>query len=187
MGVPRSQIRLNSCVNRPRIVKRKLIDINASLDNENATEVKLKAFSSKGENWVEFAVSLFTASEANGGVKHSVKRSGRTIYKSEHWTDKSKRHRQQKIVVAIAMRPLKVREFIKMPCNITITRYAPRKLDRFDNLPMSVKYILDSICEQITGDYVAGRADSHEQLSVTYDQVVSKQYFIKVKIENKSI
>jgi len=159
-------------------------NINVATHHENSIASPLRAFSSKGENWVEFGAPIFTASEANGGPKRAVKRSGRTVYKTEHWTAKHKRHKQQKLVVALKLRMLRVRDVIEMPCRITITRYAPKKLDRFDNLPMSVKYILDSICEAITGDYVPGRADGHEGLEVIYDQVISREYFIKVRIEN---
>ena len=91
-------------------------------------------------------------------------------------------HRLQKGSVALLLRPM--RHGLRMPCHITLTRYAPRKLDRFDNLPMSMKYILDSICEIITNDFTPGRADSHEGLQVSYDQVTSKEYGVKVRIQN---
>ena len=84
--------------------------------------------------------------------------------------------------MALILRPNA--KHIAMPCHVTLTRYAPRKLDRFDNLPMSMKYILDAVCEVITGDYIPGRADSHEGLTVAYEQVISKDYGVKIRIQN---
>lgn len=150
--------------------------------HKNATEVKLKRFSQVGDGWVEFTLPILTVSEANGGVKKSYKSKGKTCYKTEHWSDKYRRHKLQKGSVALMLRP--IRKDLHMPCHITLTRYAPRKLDQFDNLPMSMKYILDSICEIITDDFTPGRADSHEGLKVFYEQVVCKEYGVKVRIEN---
>lgn len=124
---------------------------------------------------------IVTVSEANGGAKKAYKRNGQTCYKPEHWSDKSRRHKLQKGSVALLLRPH--RDGLSLPCKITLTRFAPRKLDKFDNLPMSMKYILDSICEIITNDYVPGRADSHEGLDVVYDQVISSHYGVKVRIQ----
>ena len=174
----------NSCRNTARIDDNGSSNINVAPTAKKSTEAILKPFSLKAENFVEFGVNLYTASEANGGPKRSIKRFGRVVRRGEHWTDKHRRHKHQKLVISLAMRPLRVREFIKIPCSITITRYASKNLDKFDNLPMSLKYVLDSICEQITGDLVPGRADSHEGLSVKYDQVISNQYFVKVRIDN---
>lgn len=61
-----------------------------------------------------------------------------------------------------------------------MTRHAPKKLDRHDNLPMSLKYILDACCAVITNDYRPGRADDDENIQVTYNQVISKQYAVKI-------
>jgi hypothetical protein len=135
------------------------------------------------QNEFEIFLPLFTASEANGGVKKSItcKRTGKTRYKNEHWSEKYKRHKKQKAVVALAMNHMKGK--LSLPCKITLTRYASRKLDKFDNLPMSLKYILDSICEIVTGDYVPGRADSHEGFDVQYEQVNSKDYGVLINIK----
>jgi hypothetical protein len=146
------------------------------------TEGKITRFSQKGDGWVEFILPIVTVSEANGGAKKAVKRNGKTIYRSEHWTDKHRRHKIQKGSVWLILRPL--RQGLRMPCHITMTRHAPRKLDQFDNLPMSMKYILDSICEIITNDFTPGRADSHEGLEVSYNQVASKDYGVQVRIVN---
>lgn len=166
----------------PRKRKKRSSNTNVAINKENSTEAKIKRFSEFGDDWVEFTIPIFTASEANGGVKKSYKRNGKTCYKSEHWTDKHRRHKLQKGSVALMLRPM--RHGLRMPCHISLTRYAPTKLDKFDNLPMSMKYILDSICEIITNDFVPGRADAHEGLVVIYDQVVSEEYGVKVRIQN---
>lgn len=166
----------------PRRSKRKVGNGNVASDQENSATGKLKLFLEKGTDWVEFTMPMVTVSEANGGAKKAYKRNGKTCYKIEHWTEKHRRHKLQKGNVSLIFRPH--RDCVSMPCHITLTRYAPRKLDKFDNLPMSMKYILDAICEIITNDFVPGRADSHEGLSVSYEQIVSKQYAVKVSIKN---
>jgi|ERR1043166_7989006 hypothetical protein len=168
--------------NGPRRSKRNTRNTKVAINKENSIELKLKRFSQTGEGWVEITMPIITVSEANGGAKKAYKRNGKTCYKSEHWTDKHRRHKLQKGTVALLLRP--IRHGLRMPCHITLTRYAPTKLDKFDNLPMSMKYILDAICEIITNDFVPGRADSHEGLMVSYDQVVSDEYGVKVRIQN---
>ncbi len=166
----------------PRILSKEGGDGITLTDLKNGIEAKFERFSDSGEGWVEIAFPVFTVSEANGGVKTPVKRKGKTILKAEHWSEKHRRHKLQKGSVALMLRPL--RKNLSMPCTIHLTRYAPVKLDRFDNLPMSLKWILDSVCEIITDDYLPGRADSHEGITnVVYDQVVSKQYGVKIRIE----
>jgi len=136
-----------------------------------------------GKDWIELTLPIFTASEANGGVKTAYKRNGKTCYKSEHWTEKHRRHKLQKGTVALFLRPH--RNSIYLPCKITLTRYAPDKLDRFDNLPMSLKWVLDSVCEVITGDNRPGRADAHEDIvDVKYEQVLANQYEVKIRIQS---
>lgn len=144
---------------------------------------RLKLFSEIGQDWVEITMPILTVNEANGGQKKVIKTSnGKVSYKSEHWTEKQRRHKLQKGTVALLLRPIS--KNLTMPVKIKLTRYAPRKLDRFDNLPMSMKYILDSICEIITNDYTPGRADSHEGLIVEYDQVSASEYGVKIRIDN---
>lgn len=169
----------------PRIKKNTSRNIKVAGRLKNAPESKIKRFLEKGENWLEFTAPIFTASEANGGVKLVYKRNGKTCYKSEHWTDKDRRHKLQKGTVALMLRPQ--RKYLPFPCQITLTRYAPDKLDRFDNLPMSLKWVLDAVCAEITGDYRPGRADDNEGiLNVHYKQEISQDYGVKVRIEGVS-
>lgn len=139
-------------------------------------------FSEKGENCVVAMLPILTHSEANGGPKKSIRRQGKTIQKGEHWTDAAKRHKRQKGVVLMMLR--KYQKDIKLPCVITLTRYAPKKLGKFDNLPMAFKWILDAVCEVITGDYRPGLADDiiEDDIDVIYKQVISKEYAVKIEI-----
>jgi hypothetical protein len=128
---------------------------------------------------IDVFLPIVTVSEANGYKKPCI-RKGRLCYRTEHWTDKHKRHKRQKYAVKLMLNPLKCS--ISLPCTIILTRHAPRKLDKFDNLPMSLKWVLDAICEIITGDNRPGRADSHEGISVVYEQVNSKDYGVRIQI-----
>jgi hypothetical protein len=98
----------------------------------------------------------------------------------EHWRKSHKRHTIQRKTVALALNPIK--DKIKLPCSIKLIRYAPRTLDKFENLPMSFKYIVDACCAIITGDFRAGRADGDERISLSCDQVKSEGYGIKIII-----
>lgn len=98
----------------------------------------------------------------------------------EPWRIKYGRHKQQQKVVALGLNP--VREKIKLPCKIMLTRFAPDSLDTFDNLPMSFKYIVDAVCAIITGDFRAGHADSDKRISIACDQVKSKEYGVRIEV-----
>ncbi len=97
----------------------------------------------------------------------------------DHWTKKSARHKRQKKKVSVAINPF--RKHLFFPCILRLTRYAPRFLDAHDNLRMSLKYIVDQVCAEITQDFRAGRADDKEGFTFEYAQEKSKEY--KVKIE----
>jgi hypothetical protein len=98
----------------------------------------------------------------------------------EHWTKKHARHKAQARIVALGLKPL--RDKIKLPCKVMLTRFAPDELDTFENLPMSFKYIVDAICSIITGDYRPGRADSDKRISLACDQVKSNEYGIRIEL-----
>jgi hypothetical protein len=96
----------------------------------------------------------------------------------EHWTAKNARHKHQRRVVALALKPLC--DKIKLPCKIHLTRVAPNELDAFENLPMSFKYIVDAVCAIITGDYRPGRADSDKRITLSCDQIKSAEYGVRI-------
>lgn len=99
----------------------------------------------------------------------------------DHHMIKHKRHKSQQRTVKLALS--QVNRQIVLPCHIILTRYAQRKLDKHDNLPMSLKYILDEICFFITGKD-KGKGDDDARISVAYDQVLSKDYGVKIEIQS---
>lgn len=117
-------------------------------------------------NKVEIFLNIRTVSETNN---------------FDHWTKKHKRHKKQKNMLFWAFQ--EVRQFVKLPCKIKYIRYAPKELDAFENLPTSFKWINDALCAEITGDHRPGRADSDKRISLTADQVKSKNYGVKIIIE----
>lgn len=133
---------------------------------------------------VELFLPILTVSESNGGMKKAVKKNGKTVYQNEHWSEKAKRHKSQKRHVHAILS--QYREQLALPCMIILTRFAPNKLDKHDNLPYSLKWILDAICEVITGDYRPGRADASDEIEVKYQQVSSKEYAVKIEIIDPS-
>lgn len=98
----------------------------------------------------------------------------------EPWQKKHRRHREQQRIVALALKPL--RDKIKLPCRIMLTRFAPDSLDAFDNLPMSFKYIVDAVCAIVTGDYRAGKADGDKRISIGCTQVKSSEYGVRIEV-----
>ncbi len=102
---------------------------------------------------------------------------------SEHWTKKSKRHKDQKKQISIIWMIKKPPE-IPLPCHVILTRIAPRKLDVNDNLPISFKWVYDSICEHIIPGLAIGRADGDDRITVGYKQEKGKvrEYAIIIEI-----
>jgi hypothetical protein len=98
---------------------------------------------------------------------------------SQHWTMKSKRHKQQKYSI------WKVYKFkdpiVTLPCMIILTRYSIQMMD-FDNLAGSFKWILDQVCECITPGLAIGRADGNPKIKVEYKQEKRKKHGILIEI-----
>lgn len=132
---------------------------------------------------MKFVIPIKTVSEANGHKK-AIKRNGKTIYKTEHWTDSAKRHRMQKQAIRFALVNRVVPEML--PCTIKITRIAPRFVDEFENLPMSLKYVNDAICELLVPGKAIGQADSDKRIKTICDQKKGKpkEYAIEIEIES---
>lgn len=136
-------------------------------DENKVLDAKFELSSKSGPGWVEITLPMRTVTEANC---------------FEHWTKKHKRHKIQQKSIGLSLNPLK--NIIKLPCHIELTRYAPKSLDKYDNLPMSFKYIVDACCAIIKNDFRPGRADDDERFTISYDQVKSKNYGIKIVIKN---
>lgn len=130
---------------------------------KKSTQAKLDINYEVSEGKVSLTLPLRTKSEANC---------------FEHWRVKHERHKQQQFFVAYAMKDVK--DLIQLPCKILFTRMAKNMLDKHDNLPMSFKYIVDCVCSILTGNKQAGKADSDERISISYDQIASKDYGIKI-------
>lgn len=147
------------------------IDDNVSINTQVVVKKKkrlkplIKMKSEVSEHQVILCLPLQTISEANC---------------FEHWTKKHARHKKQQRIVSLALKPL--RDQLKLPCNIMLTRLAPDELDTFDNLPMSFKYIVDAICAIITGNYKPGQADGDKRISIACDQVKNKEYGIIIEL-----
>ena len=114
---------------------------------------------------------------------------------SEHWTKKAKRRKMQRWMIKAALRaePLIVAlperrnddsHFALCKIRIVLSRIAPRNLDSHDNLPMAFKGIVDAISEELTGNYVAGRADDADWITWEYRQEKGKvrQYAVRIEI-----
>lgn len=158
----------NSNRNRPRNEKKIKTISKSRVGKKNLTRAFKREFPfsvniSKGS--VEIALPIRTVSEANN---------------FDPWRTKHKRHTLQRQSIALALKPIK--DKITLPCSIKLVRYAPKTLDKFENLPMSFKYIVDACCAIITGDFRAGRADGDERISLSCDQVKSEGYGIKILI-----
>lgn len=78
----------------------------------------------------------------------------------------------------------KYQEQISLPCKIMLTRYAPKQLDGHDNLPMSMKYVVDAIAEVLTGNLTPGQADSDSRILIEYAQKISKTYGVELNLED---
>lgn len=137
---------------------------NIAMDHENATKSLESAKNGVPQKSLVLTLPIRTVSEANN---------------FEHWTKKHQRHKAQKQAVALAL--TSHRDKIKLPCHIKLTRAAPRKLDRWDNLPISMKYILDACCAIITNDHRPGRADDDERITVSYDQQTNSDYSVIIE------
>jgi len=130
---------------------------------------------------MKFKLPIKTVSEANGH-KNAVKKNGKVIYKTEHWSQKAKRHRLQKEAIKFGL--ANRLDDSCLPCTIKITRIAPRFLDKFENLPMSLKYVNDAICELLVPGKAIGQADSDKRIETICDQKkgVVGEYAIEIEI-----
>lgn len=106
---------------------------------------------------------------------------------SEPWRKRYAREKTQRRAVMFAM--IAVKEKIKAatlqgPFALTFTRYAPKALDAHDNLPMSMKKIVDQTCAELVGDFVPGRADGYGCFTFAYAQekTKGKEYAVKIEI-----
>lgn len=119
---------------------------------------------SETDQSLTFTLPLMTVSEANT---------------HQHWTVAAKRHKEQKSMVSYFLNPH--RKKVKLPCCIHFVRLAPRRLDALDNLPTSLKFIIDATCEIVTGIKKAGRADDSPLLTLSVGQE-KNDYGVRIEI-----
>lgn len=113
---------------------------------------------------------------------------------SEHWTAKSKRHKQQQFFIRALFK--KHGRGITLPCKVTLIRLSPRTLDD-DNLCMAFKWIRDEISECLIPHKkltyitkkgsvakIKGRMDSDHRITWKYQQEPSKVAAIRIEIDH---
>lgn len=114
---------------------------------------------------------------------------------SEHWTKKSKRHRQQQFFIRQLFHNNE--KHIDLPCSVKMTRLGGRYLDADENLPMAFKYIKDEIAECLFPEkkqtyfdkkgkirILKGRCDDSPLVTWKYAQEKSKNLGIRIEIES---
>jgi hypothetical protein len=100
---------------------------------------------------------------------------------NEHWTKKAKRHRQQKFFVRAALKHA-IKQ-VTLPCKVTVTRLADGTLDAHDNLPASMKWIVDAIADLLKPNMAPGRADDDKGIIIAYAQSKQAKMAIRIEIE----
>ena len=115
-------------------------------------------------------------------IKLPIKTVSEANLSREHWTKKHKRHKMQKEAIRLACSNRITPDML--PCTIKLTRIAPRKLDQWENLPCSFKFILDSIASLLVPGKAIGQADSDNRIKVKYDQIKGGvgEYAIEIEI-----
>lgn len=115
-------------------------------------------------------------------IKLPIKTVSEANLSREHWTKKHKRHKSQKEAIYFALVNKITPDML--PCTIKLTRIAPRKLDKWENLPCSFKFILDSIASLLVPNKAIGQADSDPRIQVEYDQIKGGigEYAIEIEI-----
>ena len=98
---------------------------------------------------------------------------------THHYRKKHIRHLLQAREVKKHVRP----HGDEMPCIIKMIRIAPRALDFHDNLPYSMKFLVDAIADILIPGKPLGQADNDPRLQWTYGQEKGKPKEYSVRIE----
>lgn len=112
---------------------------------------------------IDITLPIKTVSEAN---------------KAEHWSMRWRRRKAQRRNTHWALKQFTRPE---PPLTIKLVRISPRMLDSHDNLAMSMKAIVDGICDWL------GIDDGDDRLAFKYDQARGKvrEQAVRVTIEVK--
>lgn len=105
--------------------------------------------------------------------------------RGEHWSKAKKRHDTQKLLIRSQMNYYLFEE-IPRPCQVTMTRIAPRMMDE-DNLIQAFKWIKDELASAIIDEFKefkAGYCDNDRRIAWKWTQEKGgvRQYAIKISI-----
>ena len=110
----------------------------------------------------------------------------------EHWAKKARRVKQQRALVAIM---LPKTDLPPLPVTVTMTRIAPRKLDKGDNLNIAFKAVRDQIAWQMTWigvrvmnakKHIADDADPRIDWRYAQERGGVKEYACRIDIEGRA-
>ncbi len=91
------------------------------------------------------------------------------LNRREHWAERARRAREHRQTTFYALKAAKAPH--ALPCVVTVTRIAPRPLDKHDGLPASLKGTVDGVADyllcndndpRITWRYAQRRGAPHE-------------------------
>jgi hypothetical protein len=99
--------------------------------------------------------------------------------RSEHWTKRYKRNKQQKAWIYALFKTHMPN--LELPVTVRLTRFSKKKLDEHDNLPMSMKYFCDAIADRLIPGLRPGIADSDPRITWKYAQEISERQGIKIE------
>lgn len=150
--------------------------VEATKPQTKAKQMRGKADLAKGvvcisshEGYLEAFIPMTIPSEAN---------------KREHWSARHRRHKNNAVLIKYALaEQIKNNPTLKLPLAITLTRVAPRELDK-DNLISSMKNHTDIIADLLIPGLKPGQADSDKRLTFSYAQIKrSKTNALQVEIK----
>lgn len=97
-----------------------------------------------------------------------------------HWAVKSRLRKQQRSTISLVMGAHIRIAGIVPPCRVTVTRIAPRALDRHDGLPASAKAVVDGISDAM------GIRDDDARVEWRIEQRRGrpKQYAVEIRVES---
>jgi hypothetical protein len=98
----------------------------------------------------------------------------------EHWARRHRRRKAQRTTAGLVVRSLLLAEGLGVPCRVTLTRIAPRRLDS-DNLVSSLKGPRDGVADALGVD------DADERVEWAYGQRRGKprEYGVQITIEQR--
>lgn len=112
---------------------------------------------------------------------------------SQHWTVKSKRHKQQQFFVRALFN--RQQNPISLPCCVKMIRLGSRLLDAEENLPMAFKWVKDEISACLIPEKrkfykdkkgklreIKGRADDDPRIKWQYGQEKAATQGIRIEI-----